>query len=165
MLSIQYPLQTISYYTSNRLVNRYSILVKQIVLSKEWYEWEQELKKNTEQLGSIFDAQPSVTGGNITCISDPTERVIGFIGCTSQTESRIFIDRTQLPNVRVFTGYESCTIDSIFLKDVDQDFSSGAELILFPFGSPAIDGYTGSTGGCVVCVLHGGSNIKPDYWY
>lgn len=162
----QYPLQTISYYTSNRLVNRYSILVKQTVLSKEWYEWEQELKKNTEQLGSIFDAQPSVTGGNLTCISDPTERVIGFIGCTSQTESRIFIDRTQLPNVRVFTGYESCTIDTILVKDVDQDFSSGAELILFPFGPPGIIvGYTGSNGGCVVCELHGGSNIKPDYWY
>jgi Domain of unknown function (DUF4249) len=163
----QYPLQTISYYTSNRLVNRYSILVKQIVLSKEWYEWEQELKKNTEQLGSIFDAQPSVTGGNITCISDPAERVIGFIGCTSQTESRIFIDRTQLPpNVHVFTGYDSCTIDSIPVKDIDQDFASGAELILYSYGAfGVIKGYIGSKDECVVCDLHGGSNIKPDYWH
>ncbi len=110
----QFPLQTISYYTSNRLINRYSILVKQIVLTKEWYEWKQELKKNTEQLGSIFDPQPSVTGGNINCITDPTERVIGFIGCTSQTESRIFIDRSQLPPVPVYSAdMKDCKIDSI----------------------------------------------------
>jgi hypothetical protein len=161
----QFPLQTISYYTSNRLINRYSILVKQIVLTKEWYEWKQELKKNTEQLGSIFDPQPSITGGNINCTTDPTERVIGFIGCTSQTESRIFIDRSQLPPVRVFSGYENCKIDSIKLSDVVQDFSNGDELILYPYGVVTIEGYTGSNAGCVVCDLHGGSNIKPDFWY
>ncbi|HEY4935633.1 MAG TPA: DUF4249 domain-containing protein, partial [Puia sp.] len=93
----QFPLNTISYFTTNRLNDRYSILVKQIVLTKEWYEWKQNLKKNTEQLGSIFDAQPSETGGNIHNVADPTEQVIGYIGCTSQTENRIFIDRSQIP--------------------------------------------------------------------
>jgi hypothetical protein len=163
----QFPLQTISYYSSNRLVNRYSILVKQIVLSKEWYEWEQELKRNTEQLGSIFDAQPSETGGNIVCTTNPTERVVGFVGCSSQTESRIFIDRSQFsPLVHVSSGYEDCTIDSVALKDVDQDFSSGSELILYHYGPPGvIVGYTAAHGGCVVCVLHGGTNVKPDFWY
>src|SRR5579862_8752383 len=87
------PLQTISYFTTNRLRSRYSILVKQIVLTRDWYEWKQQLKKNTEQLGSIFDAQPSQTGGNIVCTSDTTERVIGFIGCTSEIDKRIFINR------------------------------------------------------------------------
>lgn len=163
----QFPLQTISYNSSNRLINRYSILVKQIALSKEWYEWKQELKRNTEQLGSIFDAQPSETGGNIICTSDPAERVIGFVGCSSQTESRIFIDRSQLsPLTHVYSGYEDCTIDSIALKDVDQDFSSGSELILYPYGPPGvIVGYTAANGGCVDCILHGGTNVKPDFWY
>jgi Domain of unknown function (DUF4249) len=163
----QFPLQTISYYTSNRLINRYSILVKQIVLSKAWYEWKQELKRNTEQLGSIFDAQPSETGGNITCTTDPTERVVGFVGCTSQTESRIFIDRSQFsPLIHIFSGYENCTIDSILVKDADRDFASGSELILYPYGPPGVvDGYTGANGECVVCTLHGGTNAKPDFWY
>jgi Domain of unknown function (DUF4249) len=162
----QYPLQTISYYTSNRLVNRYSILVKQIVLSKEWYEWKEELKRNTEQLGSIFDAQPSETGGNITCTTDPTERVIGYIGCSSQTESRIFIDRSQFsPLVHIFNGYEDCTIDSILVKDANNAFSSGPELILFPYGSPVVVGYGASDAECVVCTLHGGTNVKPGFWY
>ncbi|HEX3767521.1 MAG TPA: DUF4249 domain-containing protein, partial [Puia sp.] len=71
----EFPLHTISYDGSNRLVTRYSILVKQIVLSKDAYEWKQKLKKNTEQLGSIFDAQPSETGGNLHCITDPEEEV------------------------------------------------------------------------------------------
>jgi hypothetical protein len=161
----QFPLQTISYFTTNRLIDRYSILVKQIVLTKEWYEWEQQLKKNTEQLGSIFDAQPSETGGNIVCTTDTTERVIGFVGCASETEKRIFIDRSQIPLVKVYSGYEDCTIDSIKLSDVDQDFSSGTELVLFPYGFPSIEGYTGSNWGCVVCELHGGINVKPNFWY
>ena len=102
----KFPLQTISYFTTNRLRDRYSILVKQIVLTKDWYEWKQQLQKNTEQLGSIFDAQPSQTGGNIVCTTDTTAKVIGFVGCTSEIEKRIFISRSQIPEVSVYTGYE-----------------------------------------------------------
>jgi hypothetical protein len=161
----RFPLQTISYYTSNRLINRYSILVRQIVLSKEWYEWNQELKRNTEQLGSIFDAQPSETGGNISCVTDPKERVVGFVGCTTETESRIFIDRSEFsPLIHVYTGYENCGIDSVAVKDIDQDFANGKELILYSYGiGPA--GYIGAHVDCVDCTLHGGTNVKPDFWH
>ncbi len=75
-----------------------------------------KLKNNTEQLGSIFDAQPSETGGNLHCKTDPTEQVIGFIGCSSQTQKRIFINRYELPDVSVLTGYEVCSIDSVDKK-------------------------------------------------
>ena len=163
----QFPLNTISYFTTNRLNDRYSILVKQIVLTKEWYEWKQNLKKNTEQLGSIFDAQPSETGGNIHNVADPTEQVIGYIGCTSQTENRIFIDRSQIPPVHVFSGYESCSYDTVKLIQVDQVFGNGSELILNEVFSESgtLIGYTGSSPGCVDCRLHGGTNVKPDFWY
>jgi hypothetical protein len=163
----RYPLQTISYYTSNKLVNRYSILIRQTVLSKEWYEWKQELKRNTEELGSIFDAQPSETGGNIVCTTDPTERVVGFVGCTSQAERRIFIDRSQFsPLIHVYSGYENCEIDSILVQNAGQAFASGAELILYPYGPPGvIVGYTGANADCVVCTLRGGTNVKPGFWY
>ena len=112
-LVFQFPVLNISYYASNRLVNRYSILVKQMVLTKEWYEWKQMLKKNTEELGSIFDAQPSETGGNFHCITNPSEQVIGFVGCSSVSEKRIFIDRTELPPVQIYSGYEICSIDTV----------------------------------------------------
>jgi hypothetical protein len=161
----EFPLQTISYDGSNRLVYRYSILVKQTVLSKDGYEWKQKLKKNTEELGSIFDAQPSETGGNVHCLSDPTEQVIGFIGCSSQTEKRIFINRYELPDVYVFTGYENCSVDSIGLEKVPLVFGSGYSWVIDVIHKGGtITGFTGSPRGCIDCREKGGINIKPLFW-
>jgi hypothetical protein len=161
----EFPLQTISYDGSNRLVNRYSILVKQTVLSKDGYEWKQKLKKNTEELGSIFDAQPSETGGNVHCITDPTEQVIGFIGCSSQTERRIFINRYELPNVFVLTGFENCSVDSVDVKKIRDIFSSGYEWVIdLIYKGNRITGVTGAPSGCIDCRVKGGVNIKPSFW-
>jgi hypothetical protein len=109
----QFPLTQIPYNTSDKLIDRYSILVKQYALTRDWYEWNQKIKKNTEQLGSIFDAQPSETGGNIHCVTDPLETVVGFVGCTTETEKRIFIDRTEIPRGIISTGYEFCVPDTV----------------------------------------------------
>ncbi len=158
------PLQTISYFTTNRLRTRYSILVKQIVLTKDWYDWKQQLKKNTEQLGSIFDAQPSQTGGNIVCTTDTTERVIGFIGCTSEIDKRIFINRAQIPEVSVYTGYETCHADTIKFASFDI-FADEVELpINKAIEMGALIGYLGASPECMKCWLHGGTNKKPDFW-
>ncbi|HSZ33885.1 MAG TPA: DUF4249 domain-containing protein [Puia sp.] len=161
----KFPVQTVSYFSSNRMRVRYSILVKQIVLTKDWYEWKQQLKKNTEQLGSIFDAQPSETGGNITCLTDTTERVIGFIGCTSEIEKRIFISRSQIPNVFVSTGYETCAADTV-KPGFYSLFEDGSDLIISQAVVPPgiVVGYMGASVECMQCSLHGGTTVEPDFW-
>jgi hypothetical protein len=164
----QFPLTMIPYSTTNRLISRYSILVKESALTKDWYEWEQNLKKNTEQLGSIFDAQPSETGGNIHCLTDPTEQVVGFIGCTSQTEKRIFIDRSELPPVQIYSGYEFCSIDSVADNKpaLVIAFGDGGQVpidIISIMGG--ITGYSASSTGCVDCRTMGGTTVKPAFWY
>jgi hypothetical protein len=161
----EFPVQTITYDGSNRLVTRYSILVKQNALSKDAYEWKQKLQKNTEQLGSIFDAQPSETGGNLHCTTDPTEQVIGFIGCSSQTLKRIFINRYELPDVSVLTGYEACSIDSVDKKKVT-DFSDTSFLwvIDHQYEGSTIIGLTGSVKSCIDCRTKGGVNVRPSFW-
>ncbi|HLA59209.1 MAG TPA: DUF4249 domain-containing protein [Puia sp.] len=161
----QFPLLNISYSSSNRLVNRYSILVEQKVLTKDWYEWKQMLKKNTEELGSIFDAQPSETGGNFHCISNPSEQVIGFVGCSSISEKRIFIDRTELPSVRVYSGYEICTMDTVpnMQRELVYYFGSGYGVPVMPYEQAAF--ILGSSAGCVDCRVKGGTTVKPDFWH
>ncbi len=163
----EFPITSVGYISSNKLIQRYSILVKQRSLTKDWYNWEQRIKKNTEQLGTIFDAQPSETGGNLHCTSDPLQPVIGFVGCTSRSEFRLFIDRSQLPPIeRITTGYESCmevkkgnAYDSLygvtppqFITNVDRT----------PMG--VITAVYVSPGSCVDCRLLGGTKNKPAFW-
>ena len=68
---------------SEKFTLEYSILVKQYGLTSNAYNFWTNLKKNTEQLGSIFDAQPSENQGNIHCVTTPSEPVVGFVSIGS----------------------------------------------------------------------------------
>ena len=165
----EYPLTLVPYLTTNKLSRKYSILVKQYVLTREWYEWKVKVKKNTEQLGSIFDAQPSDISGNIHCKTDPQTPVIGYVGCSSETEKRIFITRSQLPQTPVSTGYEECLEDTIanVYPDLIRYFDDRTTIPIRPLYSsagPGIYAYTGSSTFCVDCREYGGVLQKPDFW-
>ncbi len=167
----EFPLTKIFYTTSNKLYVRYSILVKQYVLTKDWYDWQQKIRKNTEQLGSIFDPQPSGSGGNIHSTTDPAEIVIGFVGCTSVTEKRIFIDRTDIPAVLTNIGYDGCFEMSYdypgFMAATDSLLASQALFITGITRDPDagnINQVLLTTPGCVDCRLAGGTAVKPDFW-
>ena len=163
----QYPLTQIPYNSSDKLISRYSILVKQYALTSDWYEWNQKIKKNTEQLGSIFDAQPSQTGGNIHSVTDPGETVIGFVGCTTETERRIFIDRSEIPRGTISDGYDFCEPDTVGLskEDIDNHFQPGFLIpITYAYVKGALVGIQSSTVGCVDCRAKGGTTVKPPFW-
>ena len=74
----------------------YSILVRQYAVSRAGYEFLQRMKKNTEQVGSLFDAQPSELRGNVRCVTDPKEPVIGFVDIADAQEKRLFIKRSEV---------------------------------------------------------------------
>jgi hypothetical protein len=83
--------------TSEKIESRYSILLRQYALTADAYTFYTNLKKNTEQLGSIFDAQPSEIQGNIHCLTNPLEQVIGYLGISTVSSKRIYIANAQLP--------------------------------------------------------------------
>jgi Domain of unknown function (DUF4249) len=160
-------LTTIPFRTNNKFGIRYSILARQYALSRDWYEWKQKVQKNTEQLGTIFDAQPSETGGNFHCVTDPTETIVGFVGCTTETEKRIFIDAGEIPFARLPTGYESCTIDTIPYtpQDLERVLSGPNPIPINEISVMGIvTGVAVSIADCVDCRAKGGVNVKPDFW-
>jgi hypothetical protein len=75
----------------------YSILVRQYSWTREGYEFLEKMKKNTELVGSVFDAQPSELVGNIHCVSNPAQPVIGFFNICPVREKRIFISNQEVP--------------------------------------------------------------------
>jgi hypothetical protein len=166
-LIFQFPVTTVPYNNTDKMSVEYSILVKQTSLSSDWYDWVQKVQRNTEQLGSIFDAQPSETGGNIHNTADPTEVVIGFIGTSTETEKRLFINKIQLPPVIVYTGDDNCKLDTTGLNspDIISKFQQGIYLpvaYIYYMGFPS--GITSSIPDCVDCRTKGGTLTKPDFW-
>jgi Domain of unknown function (DUF4249) len=163
----EYPVTLIPYDNTNKLIQEYSILVKQTVLSEDWYEWIQKVQRNTEQLGSIFDALPSETGGNIHNTTDPMETVIGFVGTSTETEKRLFINRTQIPPTVVYTGYEDCTQSTTGLDAASLNAQFGKGIYIptyynYYMGFPV--SVNSSVPICVDCRLKGGTLIKPAFW-
>ena len=144
---------------------RYSIMVRQYALDKKAYEFYELMKTNTESLGTIFDPQPTEITGNIRCVTDATEPVIGFITASTISEKRIFISRSQLGGWDFYQYCESVLVanhpDSIELYFENGGFE--------PYGSDElpigiITGYFSSFPPCVDCVKRGGSTVRPAFW-
>jgi hypothetical protein len=107
------PINTIEG-TSEKISIKYTILLRQQGLTKDAYAFYQNLKKNTESLGSIFDAQPSQLTGNIHNISNPAEPVIGYITAGTTQQKRIFIPKSALPQSFATQYPYGCEVDSAF---------------------------------------------------
>jgi hypothetical protein len=146
---------------SERLGVRYSILVKQQSLTKEAYEYFKIMKTNTESLGSIFDAQPSETKGNIKCISNPDEDVIGFLTASSFAEKRIFITQQEAG----WVYRQLC--ESVEVPNSPESISRWVPGFL-PFdskeGLSGIEVYVMAQAPCVDCTARGGLLNRPSYW-
>jgi hypothetical protein len=84
---------------SRKLAHIYSINVFQYGLTKEAYDYLSKLKKLSEQIGGIFATQPSELTGNVYCLSNPSEKVIGFISCGIIREKRFFISSSEIKKI------------------------------------------------------------------
>lgn len=154
-------------YNSEKVSMKYSILVKQYALTREAFEYLEMLKKNTENIGTLFDPLPSQLTSNIHSLSNPEETVIGYMTATTVETKRVFVDSRDLPrDWRLY--YPSCEVDTVMIKSgqVDERFTGGylvpVDEIYSPT-SPGPIGYTYGTRPCVDCTTQG-SNVKPAFW-
>ncbi len=146
---------------SQQLSVLYSVKMYQHAISKSNYEFLQKMKKNTEQVGSIFDAQPSELKGNIHCVNNPDNQVIGFMEVSQFQTSRIFISNEQVPD----WGYKQ-PCQEIEISNTSDDIKRyGIGLI-----PTTISGFTfditkfyAAEPECVDCTLTG-SNVRPSFW-
>lgn len=158
--------------SSEKFEVKYSILVKQYALTKEAYTFYTNLEKSTEQLGSIFDAQPSQLMGNIHNMKDPTEPVIGYITVANVQTKRIFISKNELPKGTAVDYPYKCLQDTafVFINPGRDVFSllikpPVTEIPTYPLYYPdgTIWAYLFSSPECTVCTLRG-TTKKPDFW-
>ncbi len=162
---------------TDKLSVRYSILVKQVSITKEEYEFWNKLKISTEDVGDVFGTQPFSIRGNIKNVENPKEPVLGYFQTGSVVSKRLYIDRKelddmQLPNIKYNFG---CRLDS-FVAD-GLSYSSALEIyeeLVLPGGynlhdaiyadnSLAVIGLLLTRPVCSDCTLTGESQ-QPDFW-
>ena len=147
-------------YGSEKVKSVYSILVKQYALTKGAYEYWDNLKKNTEELGSIFDPQPFADYGNMHCITDASEPVLGYISGCSLAQQRIYITRSQ---VQWPYPFPACKDTTVTANNIDTVFS-GFDFLPVGYVFPPPGAVFGTSPECADCRLTGGgSTVKPSY--
>lgn len=148
----------------------YSILVREYALTKEAFDYWALTKKNSENLGSLFDPMPSQALSNIRCISNTDEVVIGHFSVSTVQKKRTTIHRHQVsgPWSRPFgpTGYEACEGEIVPLDEMTEKRLQG-RLIgdrVYDLITQELIGYAVGLIECMDCRVKGGVTTMPDYW-
>ena len=144
----------------------YSILVDQYVLTPEAYNFWLNLQVNTEQIGSLFSPEPSTLAGNLHCLTDSTEPVVGYVSAGTLSKQRIFITPDQIPNW-IPEGYPiGCVEQSVTATPDSLELFLGAGFFIpidWKPPAPPDDHVDFSQANCVDCTTHG-TNVKPSFW-
>ncbi|HEX6223863.1 MAG TPA: DUF4249 domain-containing protein [Chryseolinea sp.] len=147
---------------SQKISRRYSIIVEQRSLTKEAYDFWNELKKTTENLGGLFDPLPSKVVGNILSKDDAEEPVLGYFSGGSTSKQRIFVNVGDLPDDVWEIRVQPCPVDSIPLAQIG---SVPNTFLIGTYGMPMVEGYTVAYDrNCMDCRDAGGDIVRPDFW-
>jgi hypothetical protein len=153
----QQPLHFVSNQTP-RLQEQYSLLVAQHSLSPEAFLYWDKMRAQSGDAGGLFETQPSRTSGNISNVSQPLEKVLGYFFVSQVKEKRITVSEDfDFPIV----GFD-CPLDT---ASSVEDFGINYPYIMYSLsligrGPP----YAYSYKECHDCTYRGGVTTKPDYW-
>lgn len=170
---------------AERLKIRYSVLVTQYAETAAEFAYYEQLRKNTEAVGTINDPLPVQLTGNVHRTGTgtaTTEPVLGYVGAHTVQQKRLFIDRAALPlpaNWAFDSPYADCKLETEILSEYAKrrpplylsppqtlTFANPSYVPTYHYADPTtgmVDGYYGATRECVDCRARG-SNTKPSFW-
>lgn len=155
---------------SEKLQSRYSILVKQRVMSKEAFVYWDLLKENSENLGDIFGPMPTEIRGNIVNVNNPNEPVIGMVEVSGIAEKRIYIDYMELSAPWIVRNefYNDCSLSDTTASDIVAFLGDNPNMLPV-YGesrspaNPDPTHYTYAPIRCVDCTVRGTLTV-PAFW-
>lgn len=152
---IKLPLHFVNNKTQ-RLIYNYSIILKQYSISQSPFTFWNSIKENNQSGENLFGKQPSSIKGNITCMNNPDEIVLGYFAISKVTEKRFTING----GVDIPFSIPKCTPTP--LEFVIPEFPRPLYLQEFKENGETTLGFVESE--CVNCTLLGGSLNKPDFF-
>jgi hypothetical protein len=159
---------------SDRLTIEYSMLVKQYSISKNEYDFWDNLKQVNENGGDIFASQPFPVISNIHNLSNPKEKVLGYFQVSAVKEKRIFIPFSEIVRLQIpLYHYDQCkrmeiepsqgqTWDDVYMSICVYSDYYFIEPVYYP-GTDILVRMTYSKPECANCELTG-TRTKPNFW-
>lgn len=136
----------------------YSVLVRQFALDEKGYTYWNELQKNSETLGTLFDPMPYSLTGNVKSIENPNEPVLGYFDASTVVEKRLYIQRGELSDLNYPS--DECFWNLITVVDGSPPFGYCLASLGSPGGSsPNIF----APSYCCDCTKYGTLTV-PEFW-
>ena len=153
------PIHRVSIHT-NKLLERYSILVRQYGLSREAFEYWTNLSKTTQGTGTLFDPLPSQVTGNIRNKKDAQELVFGFFSAVVEQKKRIFVS----PRLGRLSYCPTDTIPVNCYPGRQTDCAYETAGLILYYLDPRQQNVIIADAQCADCRLQGGTTKMPSFW-
>jgi hypothetical protein len=144
-----------------KLNSLYSIQVKQYALDEKEYHYWSELKKLSESLGTLFDPQPYDLRGNMHSLDDPAEAVLGYFSASTISTKRLYINRSELADVKF--PYSICAQELVYIENKYVQNHIEAGYLIAALGDYGSGHYYLAPAECCDC-RYNGVLEKPDFW-
>lgn len=107
---VRHPIHLAPYRTNEK----YLLRVSQYSLSSAAYEFWNNLREQSESVGSIFDTPPAPIVGNVKNLQDSKKNALGFFGASALVKVKLRIDRGRngepFRNPQRFVGEGDCRV-------------------------------------------------------
>jgi hypothetical protein len=160
---VKFPLNFVTNNT-DRLKEKYSILVKQYSLNEEEYAYWEKLQNTIEQVGSLYDMTPESIPSNILCIERPEEKVLGYFSVSGVKSKRIFIKDQFRGIVDLYTDCANAVIGPVETPaPANLTLGINAWVIIDHQEPPPPYRIITFIKGCADCTTRG-TTVEPDFW-
>jgi len=150
----QHPLLFINNQ-SVKLYYRYSLLVNQLSVSKEIYDYWRILRETSEENNNLLGKQPVNAKGNMVCACDTEEAVLGYFSVSDVKQKRIFLQN--VPGLNFDTDFRCESSPLRHTRWITQSKPDQWPIYLTNSGE-----YDQSQ--CFDCRLSGGVIEIPEFW-
>ena len=152
----QFPLHNIDGHSA-RLGILYSMLVRQLALSEDAYNYWEQLRINSNTEGGLYEKQPLAIKGNVKNITNPSKEVLGYFYAASESKRRYFYQ--DIPEIEL--NFDNNCDETGLGRGGWREFGPNDYPVYYYYNSHVLRILSQ---GCVDCRNAGGSLTKPDFW-
>ena len=146
----------------NRISTTYRIVVDLEPLTKDAYLYWENIKANSEYNGNLFAPSPSELVGNIRCVQEPDEMVMGYISAAQIARDKLVVTHIEINFYKDTERYEEA--ETVMPNRWLEYYNNGYLPYDYATYPPDINQTLWAPYRCVDCRARGGAFQRPEDW-